>query len=523
MIEIMSNCLTRGKVAKSILLVLVLFILILTFLPQNVLAEENRQVNASEILGKITRGEPVEVTNCVIIGDLDVSDLRKDLEIIEIGGIKRRIVESPIKIKDSTIQGNVNFNPIYFNDMVVFNNVTFEGRASFFYAVFNKQPDFQESTFKDAADFSHATFNKGAFFERAKFKSASFNNASFNKSAFFGFTTFDGGTTFRNAIFVKKADFLNSMFNNFTYFFNTTFDNYADFQWATFNDVVSFKHATFKGYATFMDATFNKKAYFDFAEFNNIADFYYTEFSDDAHFSNAIFNDTVKFNLAKFKERSFFLKTSFNKSVNFTKTYILLMDIEWKQLEGKLVYDDYFYQSLIRNFGNLGRSKDANDAYYEYRRIKQSQKEWGDYTKYIDAFSKCICGYGVRPLRAIRGAIFIIGLFSGLYWLIEVEGRCKRLWECLKDRGEGLWRFVFLGKWKNGENKKSLSDSSLKDSILKFVFLSVSIFTTLGKWNKWEPAKNHETKFRILAIIEVFLGWLIMVLFIISLTMTWIR
>jgi len=49
------------------------------------------------------------------------------------------------------------------------------------------------------------------------------------------------------------------------------------------------------------------------------------------------------------------------------------------------------------------------------------------------------------------------------------------------------------------------------------------IFTTLGYWNKWEPAKKHETKFRIGVIIEGFLGWIIMALFVISLTMTWIR
>jgi len=42
---IMSNCLTKGKVAKNVLLVLVLFILILPIVPQNALAEENKNEN----------------------------------------------------------------------------------------------------------------------------------------------------------------------------------------------------------------------------------------------------------------------------------------------------------------------------------------------------------------------------------------------------------------------------------------------------------------------------------------------
>ena len=497
MVKIMSYGLMRGKVAKIILLVLVLFILILTTSSQNVLAEETRRVNASEILVNISRGEPVEVTNRVIIGDLDVSEIRDNLTEIEIEGKERRIVESPIKIRHSIIQGDVNFNPIYFNNTVKFINVTFNGRASFIYAVFNKQPDFQESTFKEEADFWHATFNKGAFFERAKIKSASFNNASFNKSAFFDFTTFDGLTTFRNAIFVEEAKFYASNFNDLTTFRNATFNNLAFFQLATFNGVVIFKNATFNGYANFIRATFNKaEADFEFAKFMQTVNFYHTEFNSEAHFQNARFNDTTYFSLAKFKDRAYFTDASFNDTVDFSEADIFLtMKINWSQLEGKLVYNGYFYQVLIRNFETLGQSEDANDAYYKYKVEKRKHMPIFGLRRPLEfIFLDLSCGYGVKPLRPIEWAGIIIGLFSIFYWRIEDK-----------------------------ENKKSKSDSSLKDRILKFVFLSVSIFTTLGYWNKWKPAKNHETKFRIGAIIEALLGWIIMTLFVISLTMTWIR
>ena len=58
-------------------------------------------------------------------------------------------------------------------------------------------------------------------------------------------------------------------------------------------------------------------------------------------------------------------------------------------------------------------------------------------------------------------------------------------------------------------------------------FLSVCIFTTLGKWNSkwcdWEANKESQYSFRRAAIAEVFLGWIIMTLFVISLTVTYTK
>ncbi|MBE0516661.1 MAG: hypothetical protein IBX41_04620, partial [Methanophagales archaeon] len=146
------------------------------------------------------------------------------------------------------------------------------------------------------------------------------------------------------------------------------------------------------------------------------------------------------------------------------------------------------------------------------------------------------CGYGVKPLNPILWAIGFIGSFAFLYWWIEVEGRWKSLRASVKNGVKRLEKFVYrLIKCK--ENEKSATDSSLmrgqkrlsgslKDRlkrVLEFVFLSVSIFTTHGKWNDWEPAEKNKPWFSFFAIIEVLLGWILMTLFIISLTLTWIR
>ena len=146
----------------------------------------------------------------------------------------------------------------------------------------------------------------------------------------------------------------------------------AIFDGAEFTDVAQFKRTTFNGPAGFSDASFNI-VYFDFANFTGTANFSNTDFNGEASFAETRFYDTANFSLAKFKERSYFLRAYFNKTVDFTGTYILLMNVEWSQLEGKLVYDSYFYQSLIRNFEVLGQPKDANAAYYRYKVEKRNR------------------------------------------------------------------------------------------------------------------------------------------------------
>jgi hypothetical protein len=219
------------------------------------------------------------------------------------------------------------------------------------------------------------------------------------------------------------------------------------------------------------------------------------EFNDEAYFQETIFNDTANFSLAKFKEHSFFLNASF-KNVDFTGTYILLMNIEWKQLEGKLVYDKYFYQSLISNFGKLGLVEDANDAYYAYHVEKRKRIDIKSPKGFLRislerVFLDLSCWYGVRPLRLIGWVGLFIGLFAVLYWWIEDKG---------KKKSEDWW-----------------------ERFLDFVFLSVSIFTMRGKWNDWKTSEKYIRCFRIATVVEGSLGWILMTLFVISLTMTWIK
>lgn len=97
----MRSYLPRGKGTKNIVLVFIFFILIVVIVPQNAVAEEIRRVNASEILENITRGEPVEVTNSIIIGELNVNKIKPNLSNITIDGKNRSIVNNSISILTS--------------------------------------------------------------------------------------------------------------------------------------------------------------------------------------------------------------------------------------------------------------------------------------------------------------------------------------------------------------------------------------------------------------------------------------
>ena len=454
MVDPMSYRLTRRTRAKTILVALALIVLVITLLPQNVAASETREViNASEILGKISRGEPVEYVDYIIIGDLDVSDLRKDLEEIEVKGIPKRVVESEISIRNSKIEGTVNFNPIYFNNTVEFENVIFESGVSFFYANFDKRTNFHKSTFKSSADFGHATFNDIAYFDGIDFSAdVDFRNVTFNNAARFGFSNVYGDyTVFDNTFFNKSTHFTRFTVTGYTQCTNVTFNDSVDFRWASFGRTVLFREARFNGPADFLWVTFDGPVSFDNVVFKAPVNFVLATFSDTASFQNARFNDTADFSLAKFREESFFQVDSFEKEVDFTGTYILLMHVEWSELEGKLVYDEYFYQSLIRNFESLGSVDESNEAYYAYhvekrKRIQSPSKRLLEYL-----FLDRSCGYGVKPWRALISGGVVIIFFTVFYWAIKE----KSAW---------------------------FEDKRFRDSL----FVSCCIFTSLGKWSsKW--------------------------------------
>lgn len=142
----MSSYLPRSKGTRNIVLVFIFFILIVVIVPQNAVAEEIRQVDASEILEKIAEGKLVAEEDCIIIDDLDLNKIRSNLSSITVNGRKLYIVNNSFSIKNSIIKGNVSFNDCYFSNPVNFDGTTITGIANFETSFLIVQPTSKRQT-----------------------------------------------------------------------------------------------------------------------------------------------------------------------------------------------------------------------------------------------------------------------------------------------------------------------------------------------------------------------------------------
>lgn len=133
---------------------------------------------------------------------------------------------------------------------------------------------------------------------------------------------------------------------------------------------------------------------------------------------------------------------------------------------------------------------DADDAYYQYRRLSQANKEQS-LSKLGDIFMWRSCGYGVKPWRTAACAVVIILIFTPFYFW---RGGIRRL-----EEGDG-------------DDKQ---DISLYDAF----YFSMTTFTTIGYGDLY-PADRY----RMAAVmIEGLLGWLTLALFLVTLANVMIR
>ena len=194
---------------------------------------------------------------------------------------------------------------------------------------------------------------------------------------------------------------------------------------------------------------------------------------------------------------------------------------------------------------------DADDAYYQYRRLSQADKKWS-FSKLGDIFMWLSCGYGVRPWYAAVWAIAIIFMCALVYWLRNGIRQSKESYEddeqdtsfcgafyfimvavttagfmyLFRDCGVKLYYTIILAVamifiyiliyiWQYRlENNIDKKDAHFCDAF----YFSVVTFTTIG-YGDWYP-KNY---YRILAVIEGLLGWLTLALFLVTLANVMIR
>jgi uncharacterized protein YjbI with pentapeptide repeats len=213
----------------------ILICMVLIVLPMAVHGEDGSmpEVQASEILTKIQKGEPLE-HNVKIIGDLNLS----------------HTVVKYVDFRGDTFSGDANFNGAMCG-YIQFNRATFSGDANFSGAMFSEYLSFNDAMFREDADFTDASFGGDAKFSGDTFS----GDANFSNALFRG-----GYTYFNDALFSEDADFSGASFSGETTFNRAMFSRYAKFSNATFSGDANFNGAMFSRYVDFAGATFSGDA-----------------------------------------------------------------------------------------------------------------------------------------------------------------------------------------------------------------------------------------------------------------------
>jgi len=479
-----------------------------------------RVVEASEIAAKMQSGEPVDYNNVTIAGDLYPSK--------PAGPIKQ-----VVKITNSTILGGVDLSDVIFQELLDLRHTKFEGDVSFANAQFLGDAGFDGASFAKDVDFKFMRSDGLSSFVGTGFhRDASFRYARFNSPVTFGAARFDGDVSFANSQFggeaylfgtrfAKDADFQFVQFSKLTTFMgswfsrdldltNSQFGGQANFMSCQFQGNASFAAARFTSDVIFRDARFPSNVTFGLANFGGISDFSGVDFAMPVFFGGARFADNAYFKDAHFggdlvleSARIYAMQldnASFGraskivlKDADFTKFVV-----KWSIIKDRLEFNGAAYLSLVKNYKNLEWFDDADDCYFQYRWISQTQEGWS-WTKVVDIISWLSCGYGVRVSYVIFWCLFTILIFGHIFWAGNGMRRFEHLGLEVPGTGEGVQ-----------EQRVSLVDS---------VYFSVAMFTTSQAPVNYYPVGLY----RHLAMIEGILGWFFLGLFVVVLSGMLIR
>jgi len=368
-------------------------------------------------------------------------------------------VRSAINIKNSIICESINWS-----------NLTFQKPVNVENSIFNRNVDFTNSKFKKQTNFYQVQFKKDAYFKGTEFGRCLLNEIYMisyqsNEKSKFGNNNFNIGVSFQFARFEDDANFENS-----------TFCCDVSFEGSKFRgDVAMFKNAKFKRDTNFGGATFQRFANFEEAEFGDIARFNTTNFRADAMFKDATFGSSLILFRARIDTISLYSKFKSDIEIDLDEANFNRIYIDWKYFKKYLKLDEAVYIALVKCLKDQGQYEDADDCYYDYREWRSRRKDLSLSAFYSDCFSWASCGYGVRLSHTIMCIIAIIAIFSPIY-------------------------------------------TGIDHPRLEYAYFSTMTF--VGNI----PDNFHPTGiFRIAAIIETILGYLLLPLFVVVLARKFIR
>lgn len=281
----------------------------------------------------------------------------------------------------------------------------------------------------------------------------SFKGQVFKKLTQFNASTFEGGANFAGVIFQEYVSFWKSTFRGSADFHNSTFRDETHFDTVTFEGNANFEGTTFGWWAEFTELTVKGGAYFQGSNFEGLVDFLGSTFEESASFHNSTFGNIPGFDHLTFKNN------------------IWAVDV---------------YRIAKSSCQKLGEYTLAGEYYYKERIAKRKLLPWYSLKRWFEyILLDGLCGYGERPLRAIRTGLGVLFGLALLYWRI---GHIYPSPELFKEPDHAL-------------------------TFLDALYFSVVTFTTLG-FGDWRPDPSHWIRYVVM--LEAFFGAFLMALFIVT-------
>lgn len=340
--------------------------------------------------------------------------------------------------------------------------------------IIKEVPSGRTDTIKSFIAISQSTFSDEVYFI----------NCHFNEGVFFIDDSLTKDVVFHTASFVREATFL-----------LTTFGGVTRFSITNFGGPASFSYARFEGDAYFDDAAFDSSAFFVVASFGRGADFRHSKFGGDVDFSGSAFGGVA-----------LFVGAEFHGKANFSPKEFKDIDISWKQLKGHLVYDGTANYKLMKYFEEQRKLKDADGIFLFLK--DQERMEKHPLIRYPEYwFIQLTCGYGRKPLNTFIFSILIVILFAVFFAdsraikEIEPTASGKRFYNALYF---SVHTFIIgiVSNWHPSD--EFLIDRTIRIKLFKFrINKEIKCF-----------------KFRTLSMIEGALGWILVIILIISLERT---
>jgi hypothetical protein len=457
----------------------------------------SQTIAAADLLAEIESGEPLNYDNVAISGLLDLRGLDKP-------------IKQSVKITNSRFLGPANFEGMTFSEPLDLRGCVFMQNVSFGKARFMGDTKFAGSRFMGQADYGSAAFSGLASFMSASFlNDTSFGSVQFNGDAIFLYAVFAKDVDYNFAEFLRLGSFGQARFENVS-FLETQFGGHATFQNALFHGNATFAATHFGSDVVFRSAQFASGSTFGLSSFGGLADFAGVDFKKTAYFGGTKFTDLAYFVDARF-QRDLILEESRlysmqldnvsfseNSNINLNDADFTKFVVHWIVISNLMEYNGAAYLALVKNYKSLEWFDDADECYYQYRKINQDIEPWG-WAKISDIVSWLSCGYGVRVSYTIFWCLFSILFFGVIFWA-----------------GKGMSKFEIEGMELPGHPGLR---PSRRVSLTDALYFSIAMFTT-----SQAPVNTYPVGvYRHLAMLEGILGWFFLGLFVVVLSAVLIR